>query len=70
MAAQELIRRADPEPVASGSVTAEDLGNVIVTLVPGYVLQRRIVGGIDPDRYAATIVALLTSQGAQPSTTR
>ncbi len=59
-AVHELIRRANPEPVASGSVTAEDLGNVIVSLVPGYVLQRRIMGGVDRDRYAATVVALLT----------
>ena len=59
-AVQELVRRANPEPVASGKVTVENLGNIIASLVPGYILQRRILGGVDPDTYAATIVALLT----------
>lgn len=58
-AVQELVRRANPEPVASGKVTVENLGNIIASLVPGYILQRRILGGVDPDTYAATIVALL-----------
>ena len=58
-AVQELVRRANPPLVASGTVTADDLGAVLVSLLPGYMLQRRILGGVDASSYAATIAALL-----------
>lgn len=47
------------QPDAPAALSDEALGTVLFSLVAGYLMQRRVIGQVDADRYVATIGALL-----------
>lgn len=54
-----LVRRADDAGELPPGSDVDALGSVVFSLLPGYLLQRRILGRVDPDSYADAIHALL-----------
>lgn len=65
-AAQRPGPSGRPTLVASGTATSADLGTVLVSLLPGYLLQRRILGDIAASSFAATVAALLDAAAGSP----
>ena len=57
----ELIRRARADGQLSHHTDLEALAQVVFALVPGYLMQKRIIGDINPERYADAIDVLLAS---------
>lgn len=55
----ELVHRAHADGQLSQYTDLEALGQVVFSLVPGYLLQKRIIGDVDPERYADAIDVLL-----------
>ena len=64
----ELVVRAR----ASGELTVDAdptaLGHVVFSLIPGYLVQRRILGEVDRDAYIAAMTALLTGPASPDPT--
>jgi len=57
----ELVRRAHADGQLSQHTDLEALAQVVFALVPGYLMQKRIIGDINPERYADAIDVLLAS---------
>ena len=57
----ELIRRAHADGQLSQHTDLEALAQVVFALVPGYLMQKRIIGDVNPERYADAIDVLLAS---------
>ena len=57
----ELVRRAHADGQLSQHTDLEALAQVVFALIPGYLLQKRIIGDINPERYADAIDVLLAS---------
>ena len=55
----ELVRRAHADGQLSQHTDLEALGQVVFSLIPGYLLQKRIIGDVNPERYADAIDVLL-----------
>ena len=55
----ELVRRAHAAGQLPQYADLEALGQVMFSLIPGYLLQKRIIGDVDPARYADAMDALL-----------
>lgn len=55
----ELVRRAHAAGQLPQHTDLEALGQVVFSLIPGYLLQKRIIGDVDPARYADAMDALL-----------
>jgi AcrR family transcriptional regulator len=55
----ELVRRADSAGQIPQHADLEAVGQVVSSLLQGYLLQRRLIGDISPERYADAIDALL-----------
>lgn len=45
--------------------TPEDAARVLVSTIMGYILQRLLIGNVDPDRYAAGLAALMPAANPQ-----
>ena len=60
-AVRELVRRAHADGQLSQHTDLEALAQVVFALIPGYLLQKRIIGDINPERYADAIDVLLAS---------
>jgi AcrR family transcriptional regulator len=58
-AVRELVRRAHADGQLSQHTDLEALAQVVFALIPGYLLQKRIIGDINPERYADAIEVLL-----------
>jgi AcrR family transcriptional regulator len=58
-AVRELVRRAHAHGQLSQHTDLEALAQVVFALIPGYLLQKRIIGDVNPDRYADAIGVLL-----------
>jgi AcrR family transcriptional regulator len=63
---RELVRRAQVSGEVSCEVDADVLGDVVFSLVPGYLMQKRLLGDVDPESYADGVHALLTGGRAAP----
>jgi AcrR family transcriptional regulator len=57
----ELVRRAHSAGQLPAEADPTSLGKVVFSMVGGYLLQRRIIGDVDPQRYADAMVTLLRS---------
>ena len=57
----ELVRRAHADGQLSAHTDLEALAQVVFSLIPGYLLQKRIIGDVNPERYADAIDVLLAS---------
>jgi AcrR family transcriptional regulator len=57
----ELVRRAHADGQLSRHTDLEALAQVVFALVPGYLMQKRIIGDVNPERYADAIDVLLAS---------
>jgi len=55
----ELIRRAHADGQLSQHTDLEALAQVVFALIPGYLMQKRIIGDVNPERYADAIDLLL-----------
>jgi len=55
----ELVRRAHADGQLSQHTDLEALAQVVFALIPGYLMQKRIIGDVDPERYADAIDVLL-----------
>jgi AcrR family transcriptional regulator len=55
----DLVRRAHAAGQLPQHTDLEALGQVVFSLIPGYLLQKRIIGDVDPARYADAMDALL-----------
>ena len=55
----DLVRRAHAAGQLPQHTDVESLGQVLFSLIPGYLLQKRIIGDVDPVRYADAIDAML-----------
>ncbi len=55
----DLVRRAHAAGQLPEDTDVEALGQVLFSLIPGYLLQKRIIGDVDPVRYADAMDALL-----------
>lgn len=62
----ELVRRAHADGQLSQHTDLEALAQVVFSLIPGYLLQKRIIGDVDPERYADAIDVLLRLSSAEP----
>jgi AcrR family transcriptional regulator len=60
-AVMELVRRAHAGGQLPQHSDLDALGQVVFSLIPGYLLQKRIIGDVDPERYADAIEVLLSS---------
>ena len=60
----ELVRRAQARGELPSSADAHALGSVVFSLIPGYLLQKRIIGDVDPHAYADALHALLVGEAA------
>lgn len=58
-AVQELVRRAHADGQLNQHTDLEALGQVVFSLIPGYLLQKRIIGDVNPERYADAMDVLL-----------
>lgn len=58
-AVRELVRRAHADGQLSQHTDLEALAQVVFALIPGYLLQKRIIGDVNPERYADAIDVLL-----------
>jgi len=47
----ELAKRAQEAGRIPADADPEHVGTVLFSMVPGYILQRLLVGGVDPDVY-------------------
>jgi AcrR family transcriptional regulator len=54
----QLARRAQAAGQVPADADPEHVGAVLFALVPGYMLQRVLVGDVDPARYRAGLAAL------------
>jgi BetI-type transcriptional repressor, C-terminal len=55
----ELVRRAHADGQLSQHTDLEALAQVVSALIPGYLLQKRTIGDVNPQRYADAIDVLL-----------
>jgi len=55
----ELVRRAHADGQLSQHTDLEALAQVVFALIPGYLLPKRIIGDVNPERYADAIDVLL-----------
>lgn len=55
----ELVRRAQAAGELPADADVEPLSQAVFSLVPGYLLQQRVIGGLEPDRYADAVAVLL-----------
>jgi AcrR family transcriptional regulator len=60
----EWARRAQAAGMVPAGADPGQVGAVLFGMVPGYMLQRLLVGGVDPAGYAAGLRALLATAGA------
>jgi len=58
-AVRELVRRAHADGQLSQHTDLEALAQVVFALIPGYLIQKRIIGDVNPERYADAIDVLL-----------
>ena len=58
-AVRELVRRAHADGQLSQHTDLEALAQVVFALIPGYLLPKRIIGDVNPERYADAIDVLL-----------
>jgi hypothetical protein len=57
----ELARRAREAGRLPADADPEQVGTVLFSMVPGYILQRLLVGGVDPGVYRAGLRAFLAA---------
>jgi AcrR family transcriptional regulator len=57
----ELARRAREAGKLPADADPEQVGTVLFSMIPGYILQRLLVGGVDPGVYRAGLRALLAA---------
>ena len=55
----ELVHRAHAAGQLPQHTDLEAFGQVMFSLIPGYLLQKRLIGDVDPARYADAMDALL-----------
>ncbi|MEO8827759.1 TetR/AcrR family transcriptional regulator [Lapillicoccus sp.] len=55
----DLVRRAHTAGQLPEHTDIEALGQVLFSLIPGYLMQKRIIGDLDPIRYADAMDAML-----------
>ena len=55
----ELVHRAPAAGQLPQHTDLEAFGQVMFSLIPGYLLQKRLIGDVDPARYADAMDALL-----------
>jgi len=55
----ELVRRAHADGQLSQHTDLEALAQVVFALIPGYLVPKRIIGDVNPERYADAIDVLL-----------
>jgi AcrR family transcriptional regulator len=60
----DMARRARSAGQVPSDVDPEDLGAVLFGLLPGYILQRLLLGDVDPATYRAGLRALVASASA------
>jgi len=58
-AVRELVRRAHADGQLSQHTDLEALAQVVFALIPGYLMQKRIIDDVNPERYADAIDVLL-----------
>jgi AcrR family transcriptional regulator len=63
----EWARRAQAAGMVPAGADPEQVGAVLFGMVPGYMLQRLLVGGVDPAGYGAGLRALLAAGPADPA---
>ena len=54
-----VARRAQADGTIDAGADPEDVGQVMFGFVPGFILQRLIIGDITPESYAAGLRAIL-----------
>jgi AcrR family transcriptional regulator len=57
----ELARRSREAGRLPADADPEQVGTVLFSMVPGYILQRLLVGGVDPDVYRKGLRAFLVA---------
>ncbi|ADB34257.1 transcriptional regulator, TetR family [Kribbella flavida DSM 17836] len=60
-----VVRRAQADGTVDPDVDADHVGQVLFGMLPGFVLQRLVLGDVTVDSYAAGITALLGGPPAQ-----
>jgi len=55
----DLVRRAHADGQLSQHTDLDALAQVVFALIPGYLMQKRIIGDVNPERYADAIDLLL-----------
>lgn len=64
----DVARRAQTDGTVATSATPEEVAQVMFGLIPGFILQRLLLGDVTPDSYTAGLAALLEG-GARGATT-
>ena len=54
----EAVRGWQHDGVVAADADPEDVAKVLFGLLPGFILQRQLLGDVQPDRYAAGVRAL------------
>ena len=57
----EWARRAQAAGMVPAGADPEQVGTVLFSMVPGYILQRLLVGGVDPGVYREGLRAFLAA---------
>lgn len=55
----DAVRRWQAEGVVRADVDPLDVAKVLFGLVPGFIVQRQLLGDVRPDQYAAALTALV-----------
>lgn len=55
----EAVRGWQRDGVVAADADPEDVAKVLFGLLPGFIVQRQLLGDVQPDRYAAALGALL-----------
>jgi AcrR family transcriptional regulator len=63
----QLVVRAQATGELDVDADPTALGHVVFSLVPGYLVQRRVIGEVDRDAYICALTALLTGAGSRDS---
>ncbi|HZD01078.1 MAG TPA: TetR/AcrR family transcriptional regulator [Actinomycetes bacterium] len=66
----DMARRAQAGGRVPADADPEDLGALLFGLLPGYILQRLLVGDVEPGSYRAALHALLGAAPGEPRRAR
>jgi hypothetical protein len=55
----EVARRAQADGTIAADANPEYVGQVMFGLIPGFILQRLILGDVTPESYSSGLAALL-----------